>query len=407
MIRRLPIFFHVSILILGLTNAVGQEKISVAGITTLYQKNTHADVLIGRVLASDTLNEKGRSSDLKLVSLYVDQVKENDISRFMSKKYGFPIFEDVGKTLTLGTGKLAVEGVVLVAEHGDYPISATGQEMYPKRRLFGEVFKVFEKSGRVVPLFSDKHLADNWIDAKWVYDTAQKMKVPLMAGSSVPSAWRYPPIDVRRGEELKEIVGVAYGPLDAYGFHALEMVQSLAERRKGGETGVTRVRCVSGDQVWKGNLFDRALLDAALGRLKDRPIPEGKRVEDLVKEPVLFQIEYRDGLRVSVVVLNGAVQEFAAAWSYKDQSEPASTVFWLQPVRPFHHFAHLLRGIEKFMRTRQASWPVERTLLTTGILDAVHISKTKGGQWLETPYLDVRYTSDWNWSQPPAPPPNE
>lgn len=407
MIRRLPIFLQVSILILGLADATGQEKIPVAGVTTLYQKNTHADVLIGRVLETDTLNGKGRESGLKLVSLYVDQIEDGDTSRALSCRYAFPLFDQIGKALMLGTDKLAVDGVVLVAEHGEYSKSDTGQTMYPKRRLFGEVFKVFEKSGHVVPLFSDKHLADNWIDAKWIYDRAQKMKVPLMAGSSVPSAWRYPPIDVQRGAELKEIVGVAYGPLDAYGFHALEMVQSLAERRKGGETGVLRVRCVTGEQVWTGDLFDRILLDEALERLKDQPIPEGKRVEDMVKKPVLFQIEYRDGLRASVLVLNGAVKEFAAAWRYKNQADPSSTVFWLQPVRPFHHFAFLLRGIEKFMQTSQAPWPVERTLLTTGILDAVHISKTNGGAWLETPYLDVSYTSDWDWSQPPPPPPVE
>ena len=385
----------------------GQEKIPVAGVTTLYKKNTHADVLIGRVLETDTLNGKGRDSELELISLYVDQVEDDDISLGLSRKYGFPLFDQVGKTLTLGTGKLAVDGVILVAEHGKYPISGTGQMIYPKRRLFREVFRAFEESGRVVPLFSDKHLADNWKDAKWIYDTAQKMKVPLMAGSSVPSAWRYPPIDVHRGAELKEIVAVAYGPLDAYGFHALEMVQSLAERRKGGETGVARVRCVTGSQVWKKDLFDRVLLDEALGRLKIRPIPEGTRIEDMVKEPVMFEVEYRDGLRASVLVLNGAIEEFAAAWYYKDQAKPSSTVFWLQPVRPFHHFAHLLRGIEKFMKTSQASWPVERTLLTTGILDAVHISKTNGGKWLDTPYLDVRYTSDWDWSQPPPAPPVE
>jgi len=407
MTRRLPYFIQLSILILGIVNAVGEEKIAVAGVTTLYQQNTHADVLIGRVLETDTLNNKGRESDLRLVSLYVDQIEDGDISEGLSRKYGFPLFDQVGKALMRGKSQLSVDGVILVAEHGEYPKSDTGQTIYPKRRLFGEVFKVFEKSDRVVPLFSDKHLSDNWKDAKWIYDTARKMKIPLMAGSSVPSAWRYPPVDVRRGAELKEIVAVAYGPLDAYGFHALEMVQALAERRKGGETGVGRVRCVIGEQVWKGDLYDRELLDEALGRLKYRPIPKGKRVEDMVKEPALFQIEYLDGLQASVVVLNGAIEEFAAAWRYKDQDEPNSTVFWLQPVRPFHHFAHLLRGIEKFMKTKQATWPVERTLLTTGILDAVHLSKAKGGEWLETPYLDIRYTSDWDWSQPPPAPPEE
>jgi len=402
--KGLPIFFQLSILILGLVNAAGQEKTPVAGVVTLYEQNTHADVLIGRVLKTDALDGRGEPSGLKLVSLYVDQVKSSDVSRKLASGYGLPLFDQVGKTLTLGTGKLAVDGVVLVAEHGEYPISKTGQMVFPKRRLVGEVFKVFERSGRVVPLFSDKHLADNWKDAKWMYDTAKQMEVPLMAGSSVPSAWRFPEIDVRKGAALKEIVGVGYGPLDAYGFHALEMVQALAEKRKDGETGVARVRCLTGAQVWKGDFFDRALLEAALGRLKDKPLPVGKRIEDLVGEPVLFAVEYRDGLRASVLMLSGPVQEFVSAWRYKDQSEPQSTVFWLQPVHPFHHFAVLLKEVEKFMETGKASWPVERTLLTTGVLDAVHISRTNGGEWVDTPYLDISYTSDWNWSQPEPPP---
>ena len=65
-----------------------------------------------------------------------------------------------------------------------------------------------------------------------------------MAGSSLPTLWRYPPTDVKLGEPLKEIVAVSYHRLDAYGFHALEMVQCLAERRKGGESGIKQVRCL-------------------------------------------------------------------------------------------------------------------------------------------------------------------
>ena len=57
--------------------------------------------------------------------------------------------------------------MLLVAEHGEYPKSKTGQTVYPKRRLFSQVLDGFDRSGRVVPVFIDKHLADNWPDAKW------------------------------------------------------------------------------------------------------------------------------------------------------------------------------------------------------------------------------------------------
>ena len=265
-------------------------------------------------------------------------------------------------------------------------------------------------------MFIDKHLADNWTDAKWIYDTAKELNAPLMAGSSLPVLWRYPPADVRRGAKLKEIVAVSYHTLDAYGFHALEIVQSLAERRAGGETGVASVQCLTGKAVWeaeKSGLYDRRLLDEALSRLKERPLPPGKKIEELVTEPVLFVINYRDGLRASVFTLNHAVGEWAAAWRYagdeknneKQDGQSASALFWTQEARPFMHFAHQLMGVEKMMQTGKPTWPVERTLLTSGVLDALLISKRDGGKPLATPWLDVQYESNWNWRQPPPPPP--
>ena len=212
-----------------------------------------------------------------------------------------------------------MDGVLLIAEHGNYPVSDTGQVVYPKRRMFEQIAATFRASGRSAPVFIDKHLADNWTDAKWIYDTAKELNAPLMAGSSLPVLWRYPPDDVRRGAKLKEIVAVSYHTLDAYGFHALEIVQALAERRAGGETGVASVQCLTGKAVWeaeKSGVYDRRLLDDALSRLKERPLPPGKKIEELVSEPVLFVINYRDGLRANVFTLNHAVGEWAAAWRY-------------------------------------------------------------------------------------------
>ena len=138
-----------------------------------------------------------------------------------------------------------------------------------------------------------------------------------MAGSSLPVLWRYPPADVHRGAKLDQIVVTSYHTLDGYGFHAVEALQCLAERRAGGETGVRSVQCLTGPAVWRAGaegVYDRALLDAALSRLKERPLPKGNRVEDLVPEPVLFVVDYNDGLRGCVFTLNGAVAEWAAAW---------------------------------------------------------------------------------------------
>ncbi|MFO0905224.1 MAG: hypothetical protein U0939_19610 [Pirellulales bacterium] len=377
----------------------------VAGLTTTYYHNAHADMFFTRLLRTDTLDGRGVRPPLQLASLFSEQKPANDLSAPLAAESNVPRFDDPRAALTLGGDRLAVDGVLMIGEHGQYPESSTGQFVFPKRRWFEEIVREFDRSGRVVPVFCDKHLADNWSDAKWIYDEAKRRKIPLMAGSSVPLTWRYPPVDSPRGAKLRQIVVTTYGRLDSYGIHALEAAQALAERRSGGETGVAKVQFLDGPAVWEAaakGLYDRALLDAALTRLKDHPLPAGKTIEQLATKPGLMLVDYRDGLRVCVFVLEGGVQEWAAAW--KDESgATGSTVFWTQEQRPFHHFTYQLAAVGKLMQTGESLWPLERTLLTTGILDAVLTSKSQSGRPLDTPWLDIRYESTWNWRQPPPP----
>lgn len=389
----------------GSTEVASLPKI--AGITTVFRKNSHAEVIIGRLIRGCSLNDEGPRPALTLTSLFTDQVPKSDLSRAWGTQYGFPIVDSVNEALTHGSKTLNVDGVLLVAEHGDYEKSATGNKQFPKRRLFGEVARAFEKAGRSVPVFSDKHLADNWDDAKWIYDRAKELKVPFMAGSSLPVLWRYPPVDTRRSSNIEEIVAVSYGSLDAYGFHALEMVQCLVERRAGGETGVRSVQCLTGDEVWEARdagLFSSQLYEAPVDRLPvKRWTKRNKTLEESVREPVLWMVEYRDGLRASILTLNGAATCWTAAWKYAGEKRIESTRFQVQEERPYGHFTFLVQGFEKMIETGKPTWPVERTLLTSGILDALLTSKLNGGEKLATPWLDVRYTSDYEWKQPPEP----
>jgi hypothetical protein len=378
----------------------------VAALVTEYRHNSHADVIVSRLLQTDTLDGKGKDSPLELVSLYTDQRPANDISRLLAASHRFRSSETIEDALTSGTGQLAVDGVLLVAEHGQYPKSATGNTQYPKRRFWDETVRVFRASGRVVPVFIDKHLADNWTDAKAIYDTAQEMKIPLMAGSSLPTSWRKPPADVARGAALSEIVTITYGSSDAYAFHALEFTQALAEQRRGGETGIKAVRALGGDAVWKAfddRLFDVELFDAAWQRLPN-PRVERTALKNAVPEPKLFTLEYTDGLRTHFLELNGAVGEWSAAWRYAQEGPIESSQFWTQEGRPAAHFTILLNGIERMMLTGQPSWNVERTMLTSGALDALLGSLVAGGRLVETPYLTLAYQPSWRWQEPAAPP---
>ncbi len=407
--RVVPLSIFSAIAALACSTLIADDKIPrVAVVTTVWYQNSHADVIAGRLLEGYTLDGQGEFPKLRLASLYVDQFPERDKSRELAKKHGIPIYDSVARALTLEGDKLAVDGVLLIAEHGEYPESPAGSIEYPKRRLFGEIVKVFEASGRVAPVFSDKHLEDDRADIEWFWKEKERLKIPLMAGSSLPTLWRYPEADVELGRPLKEIVAVSYHRLDTYGFHALEMVQCLAERRKGGETGILAVRCLTGDAVWqagKEGVYDAKLLDEALTRLKERPLAPGKSLPELVKEPALFVIDYRDGLRASILTLNGAVGEWTVAWRYGDGTT-SSTCFWTQEARPFQHFAILLKGVEQMIHTGQPSWPPERTLFTSAALDALLVSKAGGGKPVETPHLDLRYQPTHIWKQPPPPPMN-
>jgi len=212
---------------------------------------------------------------------------------------------------------------------------------------------------------------------------------------------------VKRGERIREIVAITYHTTDAYGFHALEFVQALAEQRQGGETGIKAVQSFSGDAVWRAfdeRAFDTELFDAAWKRQSNAQ-SHTRPLREMVPAPRLFRVEYADGLRSHFLELNGAVNEWSAAWRSADDGRIESSLFWTQEGRPAAHFTLLLHGIEQMMFTGKPSWNVERTLLTSGTLDALLLSLKEDQRRVETPYLILNYQPIWRWTEPPPPPP--
>jgi hypothetical protein len=383
----------------------------VAAVATIYTKHSHADVILGKILEG-YLHDGKDGPNLKLVSLYNDQFPEGDMSRDLAKKHKFMIYETIEGALTLGGKDLAVDGVLCIGEHGKYPNNDIGQVLYPRRRFFEGVMDVFAKTKKSVPVFNDKHLAATWDDAKWMYDKACELFVPFMAGSSIPVTWRKPELKLPKDCVLTGAVQVGYGPLEAYGFHALEGLQCMVERRKGGETGVQAVQCVQGEEMWKTldkGVWSKDLLEAAIELVPAHA--KGDYREPTVKstDAAVFLIEYRDGLQAAVALLNGWVYEgdggaFVFAGQIKDEKKPYATLFYLQQPDPFAHFAYLVKAIDNMIQTAHASYPVERTLLTTGILDAVMTSKAKKNIRVETPHLEIKYKAvDWPFATDPVP----
>jgi hypothetical protein len=373
-----------------------REKLPVAAVVTEYRRNSHADVIVGKILEGYD-QQGGAGPDLRLVSLYTDQVPKSDMSRDLAAKHGFRIAKTIEEALTLGGDKLAVAGVLSIGEHGMYPYTKdTNQHMYPRRRFFDEIVATFRKTKEVVPVFNDKHLAYAWADAKHMHDTARAMNIPFLAGSSAPVSWRSPSVALPMGCPLTEAIATGYGGAESYGFHALETLQCMVERRKGGETGVAGVQAVRGEEITRAekmSRWSRELLEAATATT---PIPRPGRAKDFGKNTIFYLIEYRDGLKAAVAMSTGMTNDFAFAGKIQGEAKPFATCIHLQYKAPYGHFAHLVRAIEHTIHHKKPAYPVERTLLTTGVLDALMHSLADEGKPRRTPELAIRYEpADW------------
>ena len=377
----------------------------IAVIATVYRYLSHAQHIADRFLVGYPHAGEWHRPDMKVVSLYVDQKPEGDLSAQRAREFGFTVYPSIAEALRCGGDRLAVDAVLIVAEHGDYPRNAKGQILYPRYEFFKQVVEVFQKDGRTVPVYNDKNLSYSFKKAQWMVATAHRMKFPMLAGSSLPVTWRLPDIELPLGCEIEEAVMVGWGGSDAMDYHALEGMQCMIERRKGGETGVKAVQMITGDAVWKAareGRWSRDLLEAALSR---SDTPQGLTLKDgrtqdllahgtlqkLAKDPAAYFIEHNDGLRTTLLMLNGAIKDFDFAARVKGISQIQSNQFLLTPEPNVTYSACLVSKIEEMFATGKAPYPVERTLMVSGIQESCLTSKLEGQNRLETPFLNVRY----------------
>jgi hypothetical protein len=311
--------------------------------------------------------------------------------------------------LRCGGDELAVDAVLLIGEHGDYPKNEYGQTQYPRYELFKQVTDVFRSDGRSVPVFNDKHLSWKWDWAREMVDLSHELGFALAAGSSLPGTWRMPSIEMPQGAAVEEMMSVAVGGLDSYDFHALEVIQCMAERRQGGETGIAAVQGLKGDAVWQAmdagdwasGDWDATLFEACLSRSQtlaqaetySHRYPTQEQIREWVKKPIAYRIEYIDGTRATMLLMNGLVGDFTFAARIRGQSAPLSTLFYLPPAPNVMYSAELMAKAEATFMTGHSPCPIERTLLTTGLVEACVQSVGKEQQHMETPHLAVTYAA--------------
>jgi hypothetical protein len=421
-----------------------QRTNRVAAVVNEYWAGSHADLIVGKLIGGYEVMWTPIHPHIDVTSLYVHDPGPADIGARVADEHGIGLHPGIAETLRRGGPAVDVEGVVLIGERNErsgrpLELDERGRPIDPRFDFFMEVAKVCEGDGRPVPVFIDKYLGRTWEEIKAVYETARRLQMPLMAGSSVPVTLRSP-TQVPLGAPVEEIVVAATGIGEAPIFHPLELVQSMIERRGGHETGVASVQYLSGDAFWSawesGERWSAELCDAALAEVPHHDEPpkdfyarrraarEGQSPPEPsspgpsspgpsrpagAEEAVLVQ--YLDGTRLAILLLTGYMLRRSVAIRLRGQRTPLvtssptgvkladETMGSVKAAVPGQakpstwNFDHLVYFVDDFMQTGVPRFPIERTLLTSGILDAAMTSRHRGGALVETPHLAIEYWS--------------
>lgn len=393
-----------------------ERRPKIAALTTIFHKYSHSEHIIDRFLDGYGWEGRHHRPPMDVVSLYVEQVGANDLSRERAKRHPhMKIYPTIAEALTRGGSDLAVDGVLLIGEHGRYPRNEKGQTLYPRYEYFEQVVDVYRRSGRTAPLFNDKHLSWNFDYAKRMVDTSKEMGFGFMAGSSLPVTWRQPSVDLPLGAKVEEAVGVWGGGIDGGDIHVIEAMQAIVERRKGGETGVRAVEALRGERFWKAleagswdkGGWDPRLLEAALCRSNQlnparhtysNVFPTNDDLRRLAPMAYAYRFEYADGMKATIIQLQkrsgvkgGGVLGDCNVAARLEGGDVFSVLLYLPYYSMRNFFSPQVHHIESLFLTGKSPYPIERTLLTTGMTAAGIESLFQDQKRLETPQLAIRY----------------
>ncbi|GAB4145764.1 MAG: hypothetical protein Tsb009_18080 [Planctomycetaceae bacterium] len=383
----------------------------VAAIITELRFRSHAYNILENFFKPYYFNGKLTDPGCEIVSLYADQFPKNDMARAVSRRFHIPLFKTIGEAVCLGSEKFAVDAVLSIGEHGDYPYNKWGQKMYPRKRFFDEITKSMIAANRFAPIFNDKHLSYRWDWAKQMYDTTRKHGIPFQAGSSVPLAQRVPAMSLPNDAEITEAVSIHGGGFESYDFHGLEVLQSFVESRRGGETGISEVELLTGDalkRAIKTGRISKSLIDAAMqaeskAKFKRRPYPgrstsrtksaKQKVIPNLKrpKGPHAIALTYKDGFRATVMTVGSSANRWNFACRLKGEKKVRATALYNGPWGNRCLFKALSHSIQHLFKTGKQPYPVERTLIVTGALEAAVRSFNNENHAIKTPHLEFSY----------------
>jgi hypothetical protein len=340
-------------------------------------------MIVGRLLGEFDYEPK-----VQVAALYLDQVPANDLGVAAAAKHGVPIYKTIAEAVSLGTSGEKADGILLIGEHGNYPTNEKGQKMYPRRRFAEEILKAMDAFGLRSPIFVDKHFSYDVADCCWMYEQFTKRGIPFFGGSSVPYMEVEPTYDRALLGELREAFVISWGGTESYGFHAMDLLQSLAERREGGESGAVSVEAFVGPDMWSAmdrGEWPEALLTAGLAVQPECPEDHPR---DVCDGAILFRIAYLDGAVGYVAQLPDFVETWSFAVRLKDGRTVAASC--RSSDRPYTHFSTLTRYIEELVLTGKRPCSPARTRFSSCLIDYA-MESLHCGFGVATPELQVTY----------------
>ncbi len=281
----------------------GQKRPRIACLISYWGLPTsHADWIVNKLIDGYWWKGAPTASQIEVVSVYIHQFDTSLLGQKVCKAKNIPIYKSVSEAVTLGGTELAVDGVVIVCEHGNYPTDLKGHWLLPRWWIYQQVIQVFEKSQRSVPVFNDKHFSYNWDDAKWMFDKSRELNFALSGGSSIPMYYRKPEIEIAIDAPIKNSIVVGDSADEGAIFHCVDVLQAFHDRRRGGETGVKSVQSIRGPETWNwaertpwaNNLLEavRNHFNLEAGHFKQ---PGGRQ------QPNACIVEYNDGTHGAVI----------------------------------------------------------------------------------------------------------
>ena len=381
------------------TDAIGhpqERRPRIAVLATFWgATRSHADWLVNKLIDGYWWQGAYKASRVEVASIYLHQHDTSLLGQKVAKAKGIPVFKTVRDAVTLGGTELAVDGVVIVAEHGDYPTDLKGHWLLPRWWIYNQVIGVFEHSKRSVPVFNDKHFSYNWNEAKWMFDKSRELGFPLTGGSLLPVYYRKPEIELDNDTPIKNSIVVGAAPDEGAIFHCIELLQAFVERRKGGETGVSSVQSIRGPEALKWierNAWAGKLLNSVAESLSLDPgsLRGNSRTNICI-------VEYRDGTKAAIIGAQRSDWTYAAEIEGRKEATIVSLLGFPGPFDQYHASNAQPHWITEMMVTKKEPFNAERLLLSTGITNHYMESNWENGKYsaigrrVETPFMNMSY----------------